>query len=107
MEVHRHNAICPGRLQEVCNQPSGNRLAATVLLILAGIGVEGENCCDALCRSTLKRVDHNELFHQPLVQRLWVGLQDESIATADGFLEANEDLAIGEVAGGGGGELDT
>ena len=72
-----------------------------MLLVLACVWVEGQDGGDALSGAALERVDHNELLHQPLVERLGMGLHHEAVGTTDGLLEANEDLTIGEIARGG------
>lgn len=105
VQIHRNDAISAGGGEQVGDQASGDGFAAAVLLILAGVGVEGEDRGDALGGTTLKRINHDELFHQPLIQRLGVGLQDEAIGAADGLLEANEDFPVGKISGGGWGDL--
>ena len=106
VQVDRHDAVGTSSVEQVGDQAGGNRLAAAVLLVLAGVGVERQDRGDALGGAALQGVDHDELFHQPLVQRLGVGLQDEGVAAADGFFETDEDLAVGEVPCGHGGEVD-
>ena len=41
MQVHRHQAVRTGGLEEVRHQPRRDRLASTVLLVLSAITVEG------------------------------------------------------------------
>lgn len=48
----------------------------------------------------LRGVDHDELLHQPLVERRRVGLEDEDVGAAHGLVEAHVDLAVGEVVVG-------
>ena len=106
VQVHGDDAVRAGGGEQVRDQAGGDRLAAAVLLVLAGVRVERQDRGDALSGAALERVDHDQLFHQPLVQRLGVGLHDKAVGAADGLFEADEDLAVGEVARGGGHQLD-
>ena len=101
VQVHRHDAVSTCGSQQVSHQASGNRLATEVLLVLASIWVERQDSRDALSGTTLERINHDELLHEPLVQRLGVGLQNKAICTTNGLFEANEDFAIRKVSGGG------
>jgi hypothetical protein len=60
----------------------------------------------AVIRLALERVDHDQLFHQPVVHRRRGRLQDERIAATNRFVEAHEDLAVGELARGLRGDVD-
>ena len=100
VEVHGDDAVSAGGLEQVCDQASGNRLTATVLLVLAGVWEERQDSGDALGRTALERVNHNQLLDEPLVQRCRVRLQYEGIGTADGFLVAHEDFAVGKITSG-------
>ena len=97
VQVDGHQAVGAGGLEEVGHQAGRDRLAAAVLLVLAGVAVERGDHGDALRGSPLERVDHDELLHQPLVQRCGVALDHEGVAAADRLLVADEDLAVGEV----------
>ena len=48
-------------------------------------------------RRSLECVDHDELLHDPLVDRRGVALQHEYVAAANRVQEADEDLPVGEV----------
>ena len=63
-----------------------------------GVRIERQDRGDALGAAALERVDHDQLFHQPLVQRRRVALQHEGVAAAHRLVEPDEDLAVGEVA---------
>ena len=95
VQVHRHDPVSTGSLVEVGHEASGDGLAAQVLLVLAGVGVERGNHSDALGRCPLEGVDHDELLHHGLVHRGAVGLDDESVATTHGLLELHVDLGVG------------
>ena len=80
---------------EVGHQTRRDGLAAQVLLVLTGVGIERGNDGDALGRGPLEGVDHDELLHHGLVHRGAVGLDDESVATTHGLLELHVDLGVG------------
>src|SRR5262245_32055563 len=77
-----------------------------MLLVLTRVRIERQDRGDPLGAATLERVDHDQLFHQPRVQRPWMRLQDERVAAADRLIEADEDLAVGEIARGLRGDRD-
>ena len=106
VQVDGQDPVRARGLEEVGDQSRRDRLAAAVFLVLAGVGIERQDRGDPLGATALERVDHDQLFHQPLVQRRGMGLQHERVATADRFIEADEDLAVGEVACGLGGDRD-
>ena len=88
-------------------RPAAARSArAAVLLVLPGVRVERQDRGDPLGAATLESVDHDQLLHQPLVQRRGMGLQHERIAAAHRLFEPHEDLTVGEVAGGLRGDVD-
>src|SRR4029079_9826330 len=78
---------------------------ATVLLVLAGVAVERLGDGDPLGRGTLEGVDHDQVLHDPLVDRRRVALDHEGVAAADRLLVADVDLGVGELVGGGGHQL--
>ena len=99
VQVDAHDAVGAGGLEQVGDEAGGDRLAAAALLVLAGVGVERRDDGDALGRCPLERVDHDQLFHQPLVDRRGVRLDDEGVAAAHALVEAGVELAVGEGAG--------
>ena len=99
MEVDRHQSVGTGRLEQIGHQPRRDRLAAPVLLVLAGVSVEGDDHGDAFGRCALERIDHDQLLHDPRVDRRGVALQDERVRPTNRLPETNEDLTVGEVVG--------
>jgi hypothetical protein len=99
MQVHAHDAVGAGRLEQVGHEARGDRLATTALLVLAGIRVEGGDDGDALRGGALEGVHHDELLHEPLVDRVGVGLDDEGIGSPHALVVPRIDLAVGEGAG--------
>jgi hypothetical protein len=99
VQVDAHDAVGAGRLVQVRDEAGGDRLAAAALLVLAGIGVERRDHSDALGGGPLQGVDHDQLFHEPVVQRGRVRLDDEGIGAADALAGPHVDLAVGKVIG--------
>ena len=100
VQVDAHDAIRTRRLVQVGHEPGGDGLAPQVLLVLAGVGVEGRDHGDALGGGSLESIDHDELLHEPVVDAIAVGLHDEDVAAAHRLVEADVGLPVGEVVGG-------
>ena len=88
----------PAALKRSATRRARDRLAAAALLVLPGVRVERRDHGDALGGRPLERVDHDELLHEPLVDRRGVRLDHEDVAAADALVEARVDLAVGEGA---------
>ena len=89
----------PATLNMSAIEPRRDRLAAAVLLVLAGVAPERHDHGDPLGRRALQRVHHDQLLHDLVVDRGGVALQDERVAAAHRLLEPHEDLAVGEGVG--------
>ncbi len=77
VQVDGHQPVGARGLEQVGDQPRRDRLAAAVLLVLTGVGVERRDDRDPLGRRALERVDQDQALHHPLVDRRRVGLDDE------------------------------
>ena len=99
VQVHAHDAVGAGGLVQIGDQPRGDRLTAAALLVLPGVRVERRHHGDALGGGPLERIDHDELFHQPVVQRGGVRLDDEGVGSPHALPGPDVDLAVGEVIG--------
>src|SRR6266700_1000449 len=106
VQVDGHQGVRSRRPEQVGHQPGRDRLAAAALLVLPRVAEQRRHHRDPVGRRPLERVDHDELLHDPLVDRRGVTLQHEGVAAPDRLEEAHEDLAVGEVEQGGGGRLD-
>ena len=82
VQVDGDDAVGAGGLVQIGDETGGDRFASAVLLVLPGVREERSDDGDALGRSTLERVDHDQLLHQPFVDGSAVGLQDEDVAAA-------------------------
>ncbi len=96
VQVHGHDAVGSGRHQQVGHQPGGDRLPSEVLLVLAGVAVEGHHGGDPFGRSPVQGVEHDQLFHDVEVDRLAVALQYEAVGPAHTLVETDIDLPIGK-----------
>ncbi len=67
VEVNTHDAVSTSGLEQVSYQTSRDGFAATTLLVLTCVGVEGGNDGDALGRCTLECINHDQCFHDPFV----------------------------------------
>ena len=106
MQVDGHQPVraCGG--EQVGHQPGRDRLPAAALLVLARVAEERGDHRDAFRRRPLERVHHDQLLHDPLVDRRGVALQHECITAADRLEEPHEDLAVREVVKPGRRRLD-
>ena len=97
VQVHGHDAVGARGDEEVGHEAGGDRLAGQVLLVLAGVAVEGHHRGDPLGRRPLQGVEHDQLLHDVEVDRLAVALQHEAVGAAHALGEADVDLPVGEV----------
>ena len=98
MNVNTHDAVCACRLEQIRHQTSRDGFATTTLFVLAAIGIERSHDGDALGRRPLERIEHNELLHDPLVDRCAVRLQDKHISATDALAIARVNLTVCERA---------
>src|SRR5262249_33933538 len=97
VQVDGHQPVRPRGAEEVGHQPGRHRLPAAALLVLPCVAEERSDHGDPVRRRPLERVDHDQLLHDPLVDRLGVALDDEGVTTPDRLEEPDEYLAIREV----------
>ena len=101
VQVDRHDAVGAGGTEQVEHEACGDGLAALMLLVLAGVAEERRDHGDGTCGGALHGVHHDELLHDPLVDRLGVGLHHEGVGATDGLGVAHVHLAVGEIVCGG------
>lgn len=78
VEIHGDDVVAAGGLEHVGHESGGDGGAALVLLVLAGVGEVGDDGGDAPCGGGFAGVDHDEKFHNPVVDIVWFGgLEDE------------------------------
>ena len=82
VQVDGDDAVSTGGLVQIGDEAGRDGLASAVLLVLPGVREERCDDGDALGRSPLEGVDHDQLLHQPFVDGSAMGLQDEDVAAA-------------------------
>jgi hypothetical protein len=97
MKVECQDAVGPRFGNEVGDQLRGNRDAAFVLAVLAGITVVGQHGGDSRGARALERIQHDQQFHQVLIDGCASWLNDEDIPPANVFIDRYARFAIGEV----------
>ena len=106
VQVDGHQPVRARGGEQVSDQPRRDRFAPPALLILPRVAEERHHHRDPLRRRPLERVDHDQVFHDPLVDRRGVALQHEGVAAANRLKEPDHDLAVGEVVQPGRRRLD-
>jgi hypothetical protein len=96
VQVHRDHVPDPGRLQQVGHQARGDRLAAPVPLVRAGIAEVGHDGGDARRGGAAAGVGEGEQLNQVVVDGRRGRLHDEDFFAPHGHKEAHRQLAIGE-----------
>ena len=97
MQVDRHDAVSAGGLEQVKDKPCGDGFAPLVLLVLTRVTEERRDHGDGTGGSALQRIDHDELFHNPLVDRHGVCLHHEHVGAAHRLGVAHVHLSVGEI----------
>jgi len=96
MQVHGQHAVSAGSGDHVGNQLSGDGIAALGLAVLTGIAKVRDDSGDAAGGSTAAGIDHDQQFHQVIIDGFAGGLDQENIAATDGLFQRNGGLAVGE-----------
>ena len=71
-----------------------------VLLVATGVGEVGDDRRDPGGAGSFGGVHHHEEFHEVVLHRRGQGLDDEDIPFPQAFLEAHEEVGVGEARGG-------
>ena len=96
MEIHAENPVCAGADEQIRDELGGNGYAGAVLAVLTGISVIGDDDGDAGRGSTAGGVEHDEQFHEMLIDGAASGLNDEHVRIAEIVLVLDENFAVGE-----------
>ena len=97
MEVHGDHPVHTGMGKEVGHELGGDGDSRTVLAVLTGVSVIGENGGDACGAGASGGIHHDHELHEIFIDGSACGLDDEDIGPADVFLKLDADFAIGEV----------
>ena len=107
MQIHRHDAVGAGGFEQIEDQTAGDGFAAAVRFVLPGITEQRAHGGNGAGGGALQGVDHDELFHNRLVNRLVMALQHEHVGATHRFGVAHIHLAVGEIVCGGFQDIDT
>ena len=97
MEVNRHDTGYTSRGHEIGHQLCGNRLTAARLAILTGIRIVRYDSRDAVCRSALAGICHDEQLHEVIIDRIRRRLDDKDILAADALTDHDLRLTVVEM----------
>ena len=96
VEIHRQHPRNPGGGEEIRHELGGDRHPRLIFPILPCVSEKRDHRSDALRAGSLRRVHHDEEFHQVFVGRRAGRLEDKQIATSDIFIDPDKRLPIGK-----------
>ena len=96
VQVHGQHAVGAGGGEHIGHQLGGDRIAGLGLTVLTGIAEIGDHGGDTAGAGTLAGVDHDGQLHQAVVDGLAGGLNEEHVAAADGLVQGDGRLTVGE-----------
>ena len=94
VQVHGQHAVSARRLDEVSDQLGRDGVARFGLAVLAGIAEIGHDGGDAAGAGAAEGVDHDEHFHQVVVDRVAGRLHDKDVGAAHRFVDRDRNLAV-------------
>ena len=97
VEVHRQDPVGAGDRDHVGDQAGRDRDARLVLLVRAAVGVERDDRGDPPGAGALEGVDHDQQFHDRLVDRVAGRLDEEDVLLADVLEDLDEDVLVREL----------
>ena len=97
MKIDTDHPVSAGDGQHVSQQLRGNRLTAARLAILPRVTVNRAYGGDPFGRRTFGGVDHDQLLHDVVVDRVGVRLHDEHVRAADRLAEGATHFSAGKV----------
>ena len=106
MQVHRQDAVGPGRLDAIGADASPDRDPRLVFLVPLGIRKIRNDRRHLRRAGALECVDPEEQLDEIVVDRVIGPLHDEDVASADVFEDADENVAFAENMRLGRGQLD-
>ncbi len=96
MEIHGEHTVRTGRGNDIGDQLRGDRHTRLILAVLPGIPEIRNHGRNTVGRRALEGIDHDEHFHDRIVDRGTAGLRDEHIGAAHVFFHANPDFPVAE-----------
>ena len=96
VQVHGQHPVGAGGGDHVGHQLGGDGVAALGLAVLPGVAEIGNHGGDTAGAGPLAGVDHHQQLHQPVVDGLAGGVDEEHVAAADALIQGYGGLAVGE-----------
>ena len=101
VQIHGHYTGRTGCRHQVSDQLGGNRFTAASLAVLTCIAIVRYYTGDMTGRCSLQCVNHDEHFHQIVINRCTGRLNDEAVFAADTFIDHHLNFTIVEFAADG------
>ncbi len=100
VQIHGQHAVCASGSDDVSDQLCRDRITSLGLSVLTCIAEIRDNGGNTACGRTLACINHNEQFHQIVIDRVAGRLDEEYIRTANRLRDGNRNLAVCEVTDG-------
>ncbi len=97
VEVHRQDPVGAGHRDHVGDEAGRDGDPGLVLLVGAAVRVERQDRRDPPGARPLEGVDHDQQFHDRLVDRVAGRLDEEDVLLADVVEDLDEDVLVGEL----------
>ena len=107
MQVHSDDMVAASRLQHVSHKLSSDGCTRLVLLVLASVGEVGNHGGDSASAGSLACVDHDEQFHQVVIDLATAGLDNENVLISNRLTDGNGGLLVGVLRHSNSAELKT
>ena len=101
VQVNCQNTLRTSLRNDVRNQLRRDRHTRTIFFIRAGVTKIRDNRSHSFRRSTNKRIEHDEQFHQMLIARRACRLNNKNIVPANILADRKIELTIGKPLGDG------
>ena len=98
MEIHGQQSVCAGGRDKVGAQLGRNRVMSLGLSVLSRIAEVRHDRGYSCGRGALHGVDHDEHFHEVVVDGSAGRLDDKNVGAADGLVDGNGNLTVAEGA---------
>ena len=97
VEVHGEDPVCPGCGEQIGHQLGGDGVTGLGLAVLTGIAEVWNDGGNASGRSAAAGVNHDQKFHEIVVDGFTGGLDQEHVGTTDGLLKRYGGFAVSKV----------
>ena len=96
VQVDGQESVGAGGGEEVGHQTGGNRYAGLVFFIGPAVPVIGDHGSDSARRRPFECVDHDQQFHEVVIDRVTGRLDYEDITLPDVLANLNKGVVVGE-----------